>query len=133
MLDPTVEQAAVLQGRIVQATRMAADARKLVEENLAQLAKSEQNLRAELSGLEANREELASALDDSARGRYERLMRNKGDSVVVGINHGVCGGCHMRIPPQLLVTCQADKELVTCSNCGRIIYYTRDMDLAVAE
>jgi len=128
-----MEQAEVLQGRIVQATKMAADARKLVDENLAQLAKSEQNLRNELSGLEANREELASALDDSARGRYERLMRNKGDSVVVGINHGVCGGCHMRIPPQLLVTCQAEKELVTCSNCGRIIYYTRDMDLAVTE
>jgi len=128
-----MEQAEVLQGRIVQATRMAADARKLVDENLAQLAKSEQNLRAELSGLEANREELASALDDSARGRYERLMRNKGDSVVVGINHGVCGGCHMRIPPQLLVTCQADKELVTCSNCGRILYFTHDMDLAMAD
>jgi uncharacterized protein len=52
---------------------------------------------------------------------------------VVGVQHGVCGGCHMRLPPQLVVQCQACKELVTCSNCGRILYYTRDMDLAVTE
>ena len=46
---------------------------------------------------------------------------------------GVCGGCHMRLPPQLLVFCQASKEIITCSNCGRILYYTRDMDLVAAE
>jgi predicted nucleic acid-binding Zn-ribbon protein len=39
----------------------------------------------------------------------------------------------MRLPPQLLVQCQAGKELVTCSNCGRILYYTRDMDLALVD
>ena len=83
--------------------------------------------------LEANREELASAVDEVARSRYDRLVRSKGENVVVGIQHGVCGGCHMRVQPQLLVACRAEKELVTCSNCGRILYYTRDMDLAVAE
>ena len=30
-------------------------------------------------------------------------------------------------------TLEDPTELVTCSNCGRILYYTRDMDLAVAE
>ena len=24
-------------------------------------------------------------------------------------------------------------EIVTCSSCGRILYYTRDMELATAE
>ena len=57
----------------------------------------------------------------------------KGGSVVVGIQHGVCGGCHMKFPVQLVVSCQAARELVTCPNCGRILYYTRDMDLAVTE
>ena len=39
----------------------------------------------------------------------------------------------MKFPVQLLVSCQAARELVTCPNCGRILYYTRDMDLAVAD
>ena len=28
---------------------------------------------------------------------------------------------------------QAEQEIVTCPNCNRILYYTRDMDLAVAD
>ena len=107
--------------------------RKLEDDQVAQLNAREQNLQKELAELEANREALAAAVDESARGRYERLARSKGENVVVGVQHGVCGGCHMKLPPQLLVTCQAEKELVGCSNCGRILYYTPDMDLAVAD
>jgi predicted nucleic acid-binding Zn-ribbon protein len=39
----------------------------------------------------------------------------------------------MKLPAQILVTCQGHKELVSCINCGRILYYTRDMALAAAE
>jgi hypothetical protein len=128
-----MEQSEAAQKEVVRATHAAADAKKLVEEQVAQLGTREVNLKKELAELEANREELASAVDDSARGRYERLVKHKGENVVVGVQHGVCGGCHMKLQPQLLVSTQAQQELVTCSNCGRILYYTRDMDLAVAE
>src|SRR2546421_2160865 len=128
-----MEQAEAGQREVARATQAAADAKKLVEEQLTALASREVNLKKEMSELLANREELAGAVDDSARGRYERLVKNKGENVVVGIQHGVCGGCHMRVPPQILVTCQAQQELVTCSNCGRILYYSGDMDLAVAD
>ena len=128
-----MEQSEVAQKEVVRATQAANEARQLVDDQVAQLGTREQNLTKELGELEANRGELAGAVDDSARGRYERLMRSKGENVVVGVQHGVCGGCHMKLPPQLIVLCQAAKELVTCSNCGRILYYTRDMDLVAAE
>jgi predicted nucleic acid-binding Zn-ribbon protein len=128
-----MEQAEAAQKEILRATQGAKDARTLVDEQVAQLDAREQNLLKELATLEANREELAAAVDESARSRYERLVRSKGENVVVGVQHGVCGGCHMKLPPQLLVTCQADKELVGCSNCGRILYYTPDMDLALVD
>ena len=128
-----MEQGEAAQRDVVHATQAANEARKLMEDQVAQLDAREKNLQKELAELEANRQELASAVDDSTRGRYERLVRNKGENVVVGVQHGVCGGCHMKLQPQLLVLCQADKELVTCSNCGRILYYTRDMDLIAAE
>jgi len=128
-----MEQAEAAQKEVARATQAANETRKLVEDQIAQLGAREANLQKELTELSANREQLAAAVEESARSRYERLMRSKGEHVVVGVERGVCGGCHMRLPPQLLVTCQAEKELVACSNCGRILYYTRDMDLAVAE
>jgi predicted nucleic acid-binding Zn-ribbon protein len=128
-----MEQGEAAQKEVVRATQAASEARKMADDQVTQLGVREENLKKELAELEANREELAAAVDDSARGRYERLMKNKGENVVVGVQHGVCGGCHMKLQPQLVVSCQAQQELVTCSNCGRILYYTRDMDLAVAE
>lgn len=128
-----MEQAEAVQKEMAQATQASTQAKKLMEEQLTQLAAREQNLKRELAEFETNREELAAAVDQSARGRYERLIKNKGENVVVGVQHGVCGGCHMRLPPQLIVQCQAQQELVTCSNCGRILYYTRDMDLALSD
>jgi predicted nucleic acid-binding Zn-ribbon protein len=128
-----MEQAEATQKQLLRATQTLSDARKLADEQVAQLDAREQNLKKELAELEVNREQLASAVDERARDRYERLLRSKGENVVVGVEHGVCGGCHMKLPPQLLVSCQGEKELVGCSNCGRILYYSRDMDLAVAE
>lgn len=128
-----MEQGEAAQKEVVRSTQAASESRKLADDQIAQLAVREENLKKELAELETNREELAAAVDSSARGRYDRLVKNKGENVVVGVQHGVCGGCHMKLQPQLLVMCQAQQELVTCSNCGRILYYTRDMDLAVAE
>jgi predicted nucleic acid-binding Zn-ribbon protein len=128
-----MEQGEAAQKEVVRSTQASSEARRLADDQITQLGVREENLKKELAELETNREELATAVDDSARGRYERLVKNKGENVVVGVQHGVCGGCHMKLPPQLLVSCQAQQELVTCSNCGRILYYTRDMDLAVAD
>ena len=128
-----MEQGEAAQKEVNAAQQVAAEAKKLVDGKLADLEAREKNLRAELSQLESNRADLAEAVDESTRGRYERLLKNKGSSVVVGISHHSCGGCHMKLSRGTVVACQAEQEVVTCSNCGRILYFTRDMDLAVAE
>ncbi|HTG45894.1 MAG TPA: C4-type zinc ribbon domain-containing protein [Verrucomicrobiae bacterium] len=38
----------------------------------------------------------------------------------------------MKLPMQIVLSCQAQQEIVTCPNCGRILYFTRQMELAVA-
>jgi predicted nucleic acid-binding Zn-ribbon protein len=128
-----MEQGETAQKQATLSSQSANEAKKLVEDEVVQLGSREENLKKELAALEANREELALAVDEGVRARYERLARSKGENVVVGVQHGVCGGCHMRLPAQILVSCQAQAELVSCINCGRILYYTRDMSLAVAE
>ena len=128
-----MEQAETLQKDAGSANREADEASKMTEAQLRELEVREQSLRDELTALETNRNQLTVDIDEHALLRYERLLRNKGDNVVVGIEHGVCGGCHMRFPVQLLVSCQAAKEMVTCPNCARILYYSSDMDLAAVD
>jgi len=128
-----MEQAEAAQREVVRATLEANAAKKMVEDQIAQLGQREENLKKDLAEMQQGRAELAAAVDPSALNRFERLFKSKGDNVVVGVHHGVCGGCHMKLPAQILVSCQGQKELVACSNCGRILYYTRDMALAAAD
>ena len=128
-----MEQAETTQKETASATRTADEAKKLADRQIADLTAREENLKKELAELEADRDQLAAAVDASILPRYERLRKSKGESVVVGVAHGVCGGCHMKLQRQVMVTCQGNQEIVSCPNCGRILYYTRDMSLAVAE
>jgi predicted nucleic acid-binding Zn-ribbon protein len=128
-----MEQGEAAQKEVTRATLEANEAKKLVDSQVTELDQREANLSKELAGLQTGRAELAAAVEETARTRYERLYKSKGDNVVVGVQHGVCGGCHMKLPAQTLVTCRSQSEIVGCINCGRILYYTRDMELAAAE
>ena len=128
-----MEQADTAQKRLASAAKIAEEAKRLADKQLTDLGERDENLKKELAALEADRDQLATAVDESVLPRYERLRKSKGDNVVVGVAHGVCGGCHMKLQRQVIVTCQGNQEVVTCPNCGRILYYTRDMSLVTAE
>jgi hypothetical protein len=128
-----MEQMERAQKKAAEAAAGAKEARAEADRQVQDLRAREKNLRQDLAEVESDRGQLASTLDGSLLERYERLRRNKGDKVLVGIEHSVCGGCHMRLPAQILITCQAQQEIAHCINCGRMLYYTRDMSLAATE
>ena len=128
-----MEQAEAAQKEMAAVTQTANEMKKVVQKQIADLAVREQNLQKQLAELQTNYEELEGAVDESALTRYQRLRKQKGETTVVGIERSVCGGCHMKLPTQIVVSCQGRHELVCCPNCGRILYYARHMDLAVTQ
>jgi hypothetical protein len=128
-----MEQAEILAKELAEANKVTAELKRNTDSLLANLATREQSMQKEMTGLEANRSELASAVEEPTRIRYERLFKQRGNRVVVGVDRGVCGGCHMQLSRQTIVSCRAEQEITTCVNCGRILYFTPEMDLAVAE
>jgi predicted nucleic acid-binding Zn-ribbon protein len=121
------------QKEAARAAATAAELKRNVDARIADLDRSEAALKRDLAELQSNREELAAAVEETARHQYERLLRHKGQNVVVGIQHGVCGGCHMQLSRSIVVGCQAEQEIISCPNCSRILYYTSDMDMVVSE
>lgn len=55
--------------------------------------------------------------------RYEMIKALNNGTAVVSVWKGVCGGCHMNIPPQLYNEVQKSNHLISCPNCSRIIYW----------
>ncbi|HEX3890420.1 MAG TPA: hypothetical protein VHX90_06160, partial [Verrucomicrobiae bacterium] len=92
-----MEQTEEAVKEVARANGEANEAKKLADSLIAELGQREENFKKELAEFQQGRAELAAVVDESARNRYERLLKGKGDNVVVGINHGVCGGCHMKL------------------------------------
>ena len=128
-----MEQAEAAQKQVAAASQSAGEAKKALDSRLADLGAREKNLQAELDQASKARAEAFAAVDEPTRAKYERLLRNKGSTVIVGIQHGVCGGCHRQLSRAIVVACQGDQEIVSCPNCNRILYWTPDMDMAVAD
>ncbi len=128
-----MEQADGVAKEVVAASKVAAEAKKDVDVEVAELGKREENFKARLAELQSNRKELAAGVEEGALSRYERLLKSKGENVIVGIQHSACGGCHMRLPTQIMVACQSQSEMNSCPHCGRILYFTRDMELAATD
>ena len=129
-----MEQAEAAQKEVARAAAEAAAAKKLLDDQIGELDAREVVLKKDFAALTADRAQLASAVDEPTRNRYERIFKSKGENVVVGIEHSACGGCHMKLPAQIVTHCRAEQaELVTCPSCGRVLYFTRDMDLTKAD
>lgn len=128
-----MEKAEHAAKEVAAAAKTSSELVKHVESQIKALGDREISLKRQLEELKSDHEKLVEAVDEGARGRYERLRRSKGGSAVVGIEHGVCGGCHMKLPMAVILGVQGDQEITSCPNCGRILYYSREMDLTVAD
>jgi predicted nucleic acid-binding Zn-ribbon protein len=128
-----MEQAENTQRQVAALVQTAAETRRTVNQRLADLDQAEANLKRQLSQLETERTELAAQVDEPVRHRYHRLLKARGGNAVVPIDRGVCGGCHMHLSRHLVVACMAGQELVSCPNCGRLLYYTPGMDVNATD
>lgn len=70
----------------------------------------------------AQRDSLSAKLPRDLLKKYQTIRGRRGIAVVPVLK-GVCGGCHMAIPPQLYIVLQRGTTIETCPQCGRIIYW----------
>ena len=94
-----------------------------IDQELADLAKWQENSQTERAKLITEREALAAKIDASVISLYDRLRRNKGPHVVVPVSEsGQCGACHMKVTPETLHRANAQASVVQCENCGAILF-----------
>jgi uncharacterized protein len=100
----------------------AATVKESVARQTADLNAKSKTLESRLEELTKERAQIAGKIDEDLLGRFERLFKSKGDAVVVPLEHEVCTGCHMKVTTQTAHRAKAGKEIVSCENCGRILY-----------
>jgi uncharacterized protein len=111
-----------LRGELEAADKSARTTKESIARQLTDLETKSKALGAQQQELETERETLAAQIDPDLLDQFERLFNSKGDAAVVAVEHGVCTGCHMKVTTATAAGVKAGKEIVSCENCGRILY-----------
>ncbi len=100
----------------------AAAVRESIARQTKDLEEKSTTLQSRLEELTKERAEIAGKIEEDLLSRFERLFKSKGDAVLVALEHEVCTGCHMKVTAQTAHRVKAGREIVSCENCGRILY-----------
>jgi uncharacterized protein len=111
-----------LKAEIEGADKRARATKESISRQLNDLETKSKTLENRQEELAKERETLANKIDGDLLHRFERLFNSKGDAVIVAVEHGVCTGCHMKVTTATASQVKAGKEVVSCENCGRILY-----------
>lgn len=112
-----------LRSEIADEEAKAAATRQIIARQLTDLDSKERALGERVEGLRKDREDLAGKVDEDLLERFNRLFASKGDAAVVALEHDFCAGCHMKVTTATAARVKADKEIVSCEQCGRILYW----------
>jgi uncharacterized protein len=117
-----MDQAEKLKAELAIEDKKASGSRDSIARQMADLEEKGKTLQGQLDQLTAESTEIASKVEEELLSRFERLFASKGDAAVVALEHEVCTGCHMKVTTQTAHRVKNGKEIVSCEQCGRILY-----------
>jgi hypothetical protein len=119
-----MEEAEKVKVTVGEAEKDFAQIKAHTERQIGEIATKLKAIEAQLTELEAERVKLVEGIDEDLLYQYNKLFANKGGLAVVALEHETCMGCHMKLTTQTAVRVKANKEILNCEQCGRILYYS---------
>ncbi|WP_027369279.1 zinc ribbon domain-containing protein [Desulfovermiculus halophilus] len=76
-----------------------------------------------LQQLQEDRKQATQNIPKPILSRYEFIRSRLSNPVIVGVEEGICTGCHISIPPQTFIELQKGEQILSCPNCQRLIFW----------
>jgi predicted nucleic acid-binding Zn-ribbon protein len=109
------------------ASKEAQEKLNAVEKAFAQekqaLDELEHRLSAELADLEAQQQARSAHVEKGLLSRYHAIKALRKDHALAEIKSGICSGCRLQLPPQLISEVKRAQDLHTCPYCRRMLYW----------
>ncbi|MEW6131322.1 MAG: C4-type zinc ribbon domain-containing protein [Acidobacteriota bacterium] len=102
-----------------------------VDQFLATLDKEVQECEQALIDLNTKRSGLITSFPRSQLATYERMSKAKRGQALSEIRDGVCSACRVKVRPKVFSDVRKGDQMITCENCGRILYYRPDSNQSV--
>ena len=98
------------------------EAERLFKQEQSKLEAVSAALASELTELEQKQKNLWGSVDKPLLDRYAKLKKTRKELALAPIRNGICWGCRLQLPPQLVAEVKRSEGLLTCNYCQRILY-----------
>jgi predicted nucleic acid-binding Zn-ribbon protein len=112
------------------AADLAAEKKQVAQQQARARARTEADQK-ELAQVKADRAALYAELPRTLQQMYDRIKKKTGSSVLAEAVNSRCSACQMAIRPQLFQDIRGGQSILTCEDCGRILYF--NPPIAVTE
>ena len=125
-----MEQAEEKEKAGAECEREVTAAREWLQEEEKRISAESRRIGERIAKLAAERDSLLEGIDETLLAKYRRILQKKRGRAVVPLVDYACGGCHMRLPPNVMVNVKKWDHLVICENCSRILYWPEEVGQA---
>lgn len=118
-----MEQIEQTQRTIATAQAQLNESEALFVKEKAILDEKDHVLATELAALEAQQTQLSARVEKGLLARYNKLKSTRKDQALAQIKEGICVGCRLQLPPQLISQVKRGDDVYTCPYCYRMLYW----------
>ena len=122
-----MEKIEQLQRTVTEAQDKVRSAEQAFAQEKRVLDELDQKLSGELAVLEAQQRDRSAQVEQTLLARYTKLKASRKDQPLAAIKGGMCSGCRLQIPPQLIAEVKRSQDLHTCPYCHRMLYWDGDL------
>jgi predicted nucleic acid-binding Zn-ribbon protein len=83
----------------------------------------DRELAEELGQLEVKHREASARIEKGLLERYSQIKASRKDQPLAAVRDGMCAGCRLQIPPQLIAQVKRSDDLHVCPYCRRMLYW----------
>ena len=83
----------------------------------------QETLRRAMVAAQEQRQQTVASIDAKLYEQYQKVAAQHGGRVIAQLQEGVCSGCHLKLPPQLISEIRLQTQLFTCPHCRLILLW----------
>ena len=123
LLESRKEDLESKKGELEAVTEKVVSAKSDMEKRLQAVTKNRESIY-------IDRENLVNSMDKKIYSFYGKIRRWAKDTTVVPVKNGACYGCFIKLSDQNYLEIMKGDEIITCPNCGRLLYLESHLDRA---
>ncbi|MBX3330168.1 MAG: hypothetical protein KF722_07190 [Nitrospira sp.] len=119
----TMEKVDQLQKTVKEIQEKKTALEKVFAQEKQGLDAQDKELATELTQLQLRHREASGRVEKALLDRYNQVKASRKDHPLAAVRNGICTGCRLQIPPQLIAQVKRSEDLHLCPYCRRILYW----------